>query len=79
MRIICLIGLLLTLSGCASERTIAFIYYPNGPHSDIFPPRSEFALEAQKECAKYGLVAVHEWDSVTEFQRVRSFWRCVPQ
>ncbi len=79
MRIVCLIGLLLGVSGCASERSIAFIYYPNGPHSQTFPSRSEFALEAQRECDKYGLVAVHDWDSVTEFQRVRSFWRCVPR
>ena len=31
--IVCLIGLLLALSGCASERSIVFIYYPNGPQS----------------------------------------------
>ena len=78
MRIVGLLGLLLVvLSGCASERTIAFIYYPNHP-KDNFPRTEEFAAEAQKECAKYGLVAVHDWESVTEFQRVRSFWRCVP-
>jgi len=78
MRIVGLIGLLLTLSGCASERTVAFIYYPNHPASK-FPETYQFAAEAQKECARYGLVAVHEWESVTEFQRVRSFWRCVPR
>jgi hypothetical protein len=77
MRIFGLIGILLALSGCANERSIAFIYYPNHPPSD-FPRPYEFAAEAQKECAKYGLVAVHDWESVTDFQRVRSFWRCVP-
>ncbi len=78
MRIFCLIGMLLALSGCANERSIAFIYYPTVPRNHIFPPLSEFALEAQRECAKYGLVAVHDWESYTDFQRVRSFWRCVP-
>lgn len=79
MRMICLIGMLLALSGCANERSIAFIYYPTRPADDIFPPPYEFAAEAQKECSKYGLVAVHDWESVTDFQRVRSFWRCVPR
>jgi hypothetical protein len=78
MRILGLIGVLLALSGCANERSIAFIYYPNHPPGDIFPNPSEFAAEAQKECSKYGLVAVHDWESVTTFQRVRSYWRCVP-
>ncbi len=79
MRILGLIGILLALSGCANERSIAFIYYPTRPAGDIFPPPYEFAAEAQKECSKYGLVAVHDWESVTDFQRVRSFWRCVPR
>ena len=79
MRIVCLVGLLLALSGCANERSIAFIYYPNAPRNETFPPRYEFAHEAQKECAKYGLIAVHDWESVTDFQRVRSSWRCVPR
>jgi hypothetical protein len=77
MRIFCLIGILLALSGCANERSIAFIYYPNHP-SGSFPSPSEFAVEAQRECGKYGLVAVHDWESYTDWQRVRSFWRCVP-
>ena len=77
MRIVSLIGLLLALSGCASERSITFIYYPNRPVGDKFPTSSEFQAEAQKECAKYGLVAEHAWDSWTTFQRVRSDWRCV--
>ena len=76
MRIVGLLGLLLALSGCASERSIAFIYNPREP-SQGFPKYSQFAGEAQKECGKYGLVAVHDWDSVTDFHRVRSFWRCV--
>ncbi len=78
MRILGLIGILLALSGCATERDIAFIYYPNHPGND-FPSPSEFAAEAQKECSKYGLIAVHDWESVTTFQRVRSLWRCVPR
>jgi len=78
MRILGLITILLALSGCASERSIAFIYYPNHPGSH-FPRPDQFAAEAQNECAKYGLVAVHEWESVTDFQRVRSLWRCVPR
>ena len=78
MRIVGLLALLLTVSGCASERSIAFIYYPNHP-GDGFPKTYQFAAEAQKECSRYGLVAVHDWDSATEFQRVRSFWRCVPR
>jgi hypothetical protein len=77
MRIVGLLGLLLALSGCASERSIAFIYYPNHLGADKFPLTAQFAAEAQKECGKYGLVAVHDWESVTDFQRVRSFWRCV--
>jgi hypothetical protein len=78
MRIFCLIGLLLTLSGCANERSVAFIYYPNAPPNGTFPPPWRFAGEAQRECAKYGLIAVHDWESVADFQRIRSFWRCVP-
>ena len=79
MRIVGLLGLLLALSGCANERSVAFIYYPNHPGDDRFPKPSQFYAEAQKECGRYGLIAVHDWESVTEFQRVRSFWRCVPR
>jgi hypothetical protein len=78
MRIVGLLGLLLALSGCANERSVTFIYYPNHPGDD-FPRPSQFYAEAQKECGRYGLIAVHDWESVTEFQRVRSFWRCVPR
>ncbi len=77
MRIFCLIGMLLALCGCANERSMTFIYYPNAPHSETFSPPYQFAAQAQAECSKYGLVAVHDWDSWTDFQRVRSFWRCV--
>ena len=76
MRLIWLIGLLLTLSGCAFDRRVTFVYYPTAPHSDTFPPPSEFARQAQAECARYGLVAVHEWDNVTSWGRWRSTWRC---
>jgi hypothetical protein len=77
MRYVCLVGVLLTLSGCALERSVTFVYYPKAPRSETFPPRSEFARYAQEECAKYGLTAVHEWDNYTTFQRIRSTWRCV--
>ena len=77
MRIVGLLGLLLALSGCAAERSVAFIYYPNHPSDAL--RYSQFAAEAQQECGRYGLVAVHVWDSVTDFQRVRSFWKCVPR
>ncbi len=79
MRIVSLIGVLLALSGCAQERWVTFLYYPNPPHSVTFPPPSEFAAEAQKECGRYGLVAVHDWDNWSDFQRIRSSWRCVPR
>jgi hypothetical protein len=78
MRIVGLLGLLLALSGCASERSITFIYGQYQPNTGKFPATWQLAEEAQKECGKYGLVAVHDWDNVTDFQRVRSFWRCVP-
>jgi len=45
LRIVCPIGLLLTLSGCARERSIAFLYYQNAPHG-TFPSPSQFAYEA---------------------------------
>lgn len=77
MRIVSLVCLLLGLAGCAQERAINFVYYPNRAPGDTFPTPSQFAAEAQKECAKYGLVAVHNWDNWTSFQRVRSDWRCV--
>jgi hypothetical protein len=77
MRYLCLIGLLLTLSGCALERSVTFIYYPKAPRNDVFPPPPEFARVAQDECAKYGLVAVHDWDNTTTYQRIRSTWKCV--
>lgn len=76
MRILGLIGLTLVLSACANERTITFLYYPNRPFGDTFPPPSQFYAEAGKECAKYGLVAVHDWDNWTDWQRVRTTFRC---
>jgi len=78
MRNFVLIGLMLALSGCASDRTVTFIYYPNRPHGDAFPQPAQFTAEAQRECQKYGMVAVHDWDSVTDFQRVRTTFRCYP-
>jgi hypothetical protein len=77
MRIICLTGLALALSGCALERSVTFIYYPAAPKSDVFPRQYEFAALAQRECAKYGMVAVHYWDNVTDWDRVRATYDCV--
>jgi hypothetical protein len=77
MRVVFLFGFLLALSGCANERAVTFIYYPTRAPGDTFPTPSQFSTEAQKECARYGLVAVHDWDNWTDFQRIRSNWRCV--
>jgi hypothetical protein len=77
MRIVILTGVLLALSGCASYRDVTFIYYPNAPHRETFPRRSEFAAEAQKECAKYGMNAVYSWSTYADFQRVRVIYNCV--
>ena len=86
MRYLSLIGLALTLSGCALERSVTFIYYPNQQRKegdfygrlapDIRP--SQFDRDAQTECAKYGLAAAYEWANYTTFQRVRVHYRCVP-
>jgi hypothetical protein len=42
MRIVFLIGMLAALGGCAVQRDVTFIYYPNAPHreKDPFPPAS---------------------------------------
>jgi hypothetical protein len=77
MRIVTLVGLALALSGCAASRTVTFVYYPNAPRGDTFPRQRQFAAEAQEECAKYGLAAVHTWDSWTDWDRVRSTYSCV--
>ena len=76
MRKISLIGLAFVLSGCALQRSVTFIYYPNAPRSD-FPRQYDFTREAQKECSKYGMVAVHSWDNVTDWERVMLTWNCV--
>ena len=52
MRFVVLIGMLAALSGCTSYREVTFLYYPNAPHRDTFPSRSEFYAVADKECAK---------------------------
>jgi hypothetical protein len=77
MRIVSLICLTLALAGCANTRTVTFLYAPTRPGIGAFPPPSQFQAEAQKECGRYGLVAVHSWDSWTSFQRIRSDWNCV--
>ncbi len=77
MRIVSLICLLLALAGCANTRTVTFLYSPTRPGVGGFPAPSEFEAAAQKECGRYGLMAVHSWDSWTSFQRIRSDWKCV--
>jgi hypothetical protein len=77
MRIVTLIGLALALAGCGSARTITFLYYPTAPVRAGYPQQYDFQREAQKECSKYGLVAVHDWDNWTDWQRVRSTYSCV--
>jgi hypothetical protein len=77
MRIVFLIGMLAALSGCGAYRDVTFIYYPNAPSSPPFPPASEFYAEASRECARYGMKAVHYWDSVWDFGRVRVNYSCV--
>ena len=77
MRNVWLIGLALAVSGCGSTREVAFIYYPAAPHRATFPSQYEFAREAQKECAKYGMTAVHTWDTWTDWERVRTSYSCV--
>ena len=78
MRIVFLIGMLAALSGCGSYRDVTFIYYPNAPPSATFPPRSQFYAVANQECGKYGMRAVHIWDSNWDFDRVKVNYNCVP-
>jgi hypothetical protein len=78
MRIVFLVGILAALAGCSSYRDVAFLYYPNAPRSDTFPPASAFYAEASRECAKYGMRAVHNWDNYTfDYERVRVNFLCV--
>jgi hypothetical protein len=76
MRIVFVIGTLLTLTGCAS-RDVTFLYYPNAPPNDRFPRPSQFYAEAEKECARYGMKAVHYWDTYADFDRVKTIYNCV--
>ena len=78
MRIVFLIGMLAALSGCGSYRDVTFIYYPNAPPSATFPPRYQFDALASQECGKYGMKAVHIWDSIWDLDRVRVNYNCVP-
>jgi len=78
MRIVFLFGMLAALTGCASYRDVTFVYYPSAPPTDRFPPASRFYAEASRECAKYGMKAVHNWDNYTfDFNRVRVNYLCV--
>ena len=78
MRFVFLIGMLAALSGCSSYRDVTFHFYPNAPHRGTFPRPSEFYAQAQKECAKYGMYAVHYWDTYDfDFQRVKVIYNCV--
>ena len=78
MRIVFLIGMLTALSGCGAYRDVTFICYPNAPPSNLFPSYTQFYAEASWECAKYGMKAVHYWDNVWDFDRVRVNYSCVP-
>ena len=78
MRFVFLIGTLAALSGCTSYRDVSFIYYPNAPHHETFPSRSEFYAVAQQECAKYGMRASYNWSNYfPDFERVRVNYLCV--
>jgi hypothetical protein len=77
MRIVVLIGVLLALTGCASHRDVTFFYYPNAPRNSTFPPPSQFYATAELECARYGMKAVHYWDTYADFDRVRVIYNCV--
>ena len=78
MRIVFLIGMLAALGGCAVQRDVTFIYYPNAPHRGTFPSRSEFYAVADKECAKYGMRASYNWSNYTpDFHKLRVNYLCV--
>ena len=78
MRIVFLIGMLAALTGCGSYRDVTFLYYPNAPPSPPFPSASQFYAEASRECGKYGMRAVHNWDNYSfDFARVRVNYLCV--
>ncbi len=65
------IALALMCSGCA-DRYITFYYYPGVSSS------AEFERKAQRECAKYGMVAVPGWEGLEMPRptRSRETWRC---
>ncbi len=77
MRFVFLIGMLAVVSGCAIHRDVTFVYYPNAPHHDTFPRRSEFYAEADKECMKYGMRATPYWSTYADFDRVKVIYNCV--
>jgi hypothetical protein len=78
MRFVFLIAMLAGLSGCTSYRDVSFLYYPNAPHRDTFPSRSEFYAVADKECQKYGMRAAYNWSNYAlDFQRIRVNYTCV--
>jgi hypothetical protein len=79
MRIVILIGMLSALTGCASYRDVTFLYYPNAPPSNTFPPRYQFDALASRECAKYGMKAYYNWTNYfPDFDRVRVNYNCAP-
>jgi hypothetical protein len=67
MRLLCLIGLTPNLLGCALERTVTYAYYAESPLGDTFPRHFGVCARAQEECARYGVVAVPDWDKITMF------------
>ena len=72
-----LIGMLAALSGCSSYRDVTFHFYPNTRTANV-PASLRVYDQAQKECAKYGMYAVHYWDTYYfDFERVKVIYNCV--
>ena len=67
MRLLCLIGLAPNLLGCALERRVTYAYYAESPLGDTFPRQVGVCARAQGECARYGVVAVRDWDNITTY------------
>ncbi len=64
------LALVLSCSGCAGDRAVLFKYYPNTKKTEVFP------RIAERECAKYGRVAVYSGTGSAEYGSVTQAWRC---
>jgi hypothetical protein len=71
MRLLCLIGLAPN-PWSALERRVTYAYYAESPLGDIFPRQVGVCARAQEEGARYGFVAVPDWDNITTYPRIRS-------